>query len=266
MTTARDTMTHHVSKSRKHRTLAKKGSETMFEQAQHGTEGGTRKKASGFWVGMIAGLGMLVGLASAGLAQGSGGSSGPDPWKRLRNWGTPAARARLLRALAAARAKAGRTARPTPQPRTTIRPPTHLRIRTTPTVTPRTPVRLAPAPQPTGRISYGGIYYTDHSANTTMSPTTVRVGGTFRITSSTMRFAGPNTEVRVVLEVQNRRPGSYGVTRLQLRGVRISGNTLIVRGPDHPVWANQSYRVVVVTYTNRRPDSYASPGSLRVNR
>jgi len=235
MTTARDTMTHHVSKSRKHRTLAKKGSETMFEQAQHGTEGGTRKKASGFWVGMIAGLGMLVGLASAGLAQGSGGSSGPDPWKRLRNWGTPAARARLLRALAAARAKAGRTARPTPQPRTTIRPPTHLR-------------------------------YTDHSANTTMAPTTVRVGGTFRITSSTMRFAGPNTEVRVVLEVQNRRPGSYGVTRLQLRGVRISGNTLIVRGPDHPVWANQSYRVVVVTYTNRRPDSYASPGSLRVNR
>jgi hypothetical protein len=128
------------------------------------------------------------------------------------------------------------------------------------------PSRRTTTPQPTRRISYGGIYYTDHSATTTMSPTTVRVGGTFRITSRTMRFSGRNTQVRVVLEVQNRRAGSYGVTRLQLRGVRVSGNTLIVRGPDHPVWANQSYRVVVVTYTNRRPDSYASPGTLRVNR
>ncbi len=123
-----------------------------------------------------------------------------------------------------------------------------------------------PARRPIGRISYGGLNYNDHSANTMMTPSTIRVGGTFRITSTTMRFSGSGTTVRVVLEVQNRRPGSFGVTRLLLRGVRVSGNTLIVRGPDHAVYANQSYRVVVVTYTNRRPDSYTSPGLLRVNR
>jgi len=133
----------------------------------------------------------------------------------------------------------------------------------TPRPTPATPSQ--PAVQPVGRISYGGLFYNNHTPNTTMSPTSIRVRGSFRITSRSMRFSGPNTEVRVALEPLNRQPGSYGVPRLQLRGVRVSGNTLIVQGPDHLIYANQSYRVVVVTYTNRRPDSYASPGILRVN-
>jgi hypothetical protein len=121
------------------------------------------------------------------------------------------------------------------------------------------------ANRPVGTISYGGIYYNDHSANTTMTPGTIAVGGSFQINSCSMSFAGAGKQVRVVLELLNRQPGSFGVTRLQLRGVRVAGtNQLVVRGPDLAVYGRQSYRVVVVTYTNGRPDSYAGPGVLTV--
>ena len=135
---------------------------------------------------------------------------------------------------------------------------------TVPVPPPRRPTGCAS--RPVGVISYGGIYYNDHSANTTMSPGTIPLGGTFRIRSCSMSFAGAGKEVRVALEMLNRQPGSGGVTRLLLRGVSVAsgGSELIVTGPPYPVYGHQSYRVVVVTYTNRRPDSYASPGVLTV--
>jgi hypothetical protein len=119
---------------------------------------------------------------------------------------------------------------------------------------------------PVKPISYGGIYYNDHSANTKVTPSTISVGGSFVINSCSMVFGGPGKQVRVALEVLNRQQGSYGVTRLRLTGVQISGNgrQLVVQGPNHPVYGNQSYRIVVVTYTNLQPDSYASPGYLTV--
>ena len=117
-----------------------------------------------------------------------------------------------------------------------------------------------------GTISYGGIYYNDHSANTRVTPSTINVGGSFVISSCSMLFVGPGKQVRVALEVLNRQPGSYGVTRLRLTGVQVSGNgrQIVVQGPNHPIYGNQSYRLVVVTYTNLRPDSYADLGYLTV--
>jgi hypothetical protein len=115
-------------------------------------------------------------------------------------------------------------------------------------------------------ISYGGIYYNDHSANTSVTPSTINVGGSFVISSCSMQFGGPGKQVRVALEVLNRQPGSSGVTRLGLTGISVSGNgrQIVVQGPNHPIYGKQSYRLVVVTYTNLRPDSYASPGYLTV--
>lgn len=129
-----------------------------------------------------------------------------------------------------------------------------------------TTITLGCANRPVGTISYGGISYNDHSANTSLTPRSIAVGGSFRIDSCSMSFAGAGKQVRVVLEVQNRKPGSFGLTRLQLTGVSVGGGgkTLVVRGPDHSIYGNQSYRVVVVTFTNGRPDSYASPGLLSV--
>jgi hypothetical protein len=147
-----------------------------------------------------------------------------------------------------------------------LMPPAAAQAQITVPVPPlRRPVpSMSCANRPVGVISYGGIYYNDHSANTTMSPASIRVGGSFQINSCSMAF-GPGKDLRVVLEVLNRQPGSFGVTRLRLMGVTLSGsNRLVVRGPDHPVYGHQSYRVVVVTYTNGRPDSYASPGILTV--
>jgi hypothetical protein len=97
-----------------------------------------------------------------------------------------------------------------------------------------------------------------------MSPTTIRPNGTFRINSRSMNFTGSGKVVTVVLEVLNRRRGSWGVTRLRVQIVQRTRNSLLVRGPVYGVYGNQSYRVVVVTITNRRPDSYASPGILKV--
>jgi hypothetical protein len=117
-----------------------------------------------------------------------------------------------------------------------------------------------------GTISYGGINYSDHTANTKVTPSTINVGGSFVISSCSMIFGGPGKQVRVALEVLNRQPGSYGVTRLGLTGIRVSANgrQIVVQGPNHPIYGKQSYRLVVVTYTNQRPDSYASPGYLTV--
>lgn len=144
-----------------------------------------------------------------------------------------------------------------------LKPVVRRPINPTPTRTPRTPRTPTPAVRPVGKISYGGFLYNSHSANTTMSPTTIRAAGSCRIQSSTMRFSGPGTRLEVALELQDRRPGSFGVTRLRVPW-RVSGNTLIVSGPRYAVYANQSYRVTVVTWTNGRPDSHASPGILRV--
>ena len=129
-----------------------------------------------------------------------------------------------------------------------------------------TQVNLGCPDRPVGTISYGGIYYNDHSANTTLSPSTINVGGSFVINSCSMLFGGPGKQVRVALEVLNRQPGSFGVTRLGLRGISVSANgrQMVVQGPNHPIYGKQSYRLVVVTYTNLRPDSYASPGYLTV--
>jgi hypothetical protein len=129
-----------------------------------------------------------------------------------------------------------------------------------------TQVKQACANRPVGTISYGGIYYNDHSANTTVTPNTINVGGSFTISSCSMVFAGPGKQVRVALEVLNRQPGSFGVTRLGLTGISVSANgrQIVVQGPNHPIYGKQSYRLVVVTYTNLRPDSYASPGYLTV--
>ena len=210
-----------------------------------------------FCIRIIAGLGVLLPAVSVARAQ-TGGGSPADRFKRLKAWNTPANRAKLA-AYRAALARARRSTLRTPVRRIRISP-TILRR----TVTPRTPRTLTPARRPVGRISYGGLTYNNHSANTTMTPHTMRVNGTFRITSTSMRFRGSGTRLTVVLEVTNRPRVATGLTRVQLRGVRISGNTLIVRGPSHPYYANQTYRVTVVTWTNGRPDSYASPGLLRL--
>jgi hypothetical protein len=126
---------------------------------------------------------------------------------------------------------------------------------------PATPAPPAPIP----RIAYRGFLFDDHSANTTLAPLTIPVGGTFRVTSSTMPFAGAGKQLAVVLEPLNRIPGSSGVGNLLLRGVTVRGNTLTVQGPNVAVYGRQTYRVIVITYTNGLPDDYASPGLLRVN-
>ncbi len=131
-----------------------------------------------------------------------------------------------------------------------------------PTVTPRTPTR--PRVNPVGRISYGGLLYNDHSSNSRLSPTTIRVGGSFRVTSSTMRFSGPGVRTLVALEDVNRRAGSFGVTRFGLRSFRASGNTITIAGPNLALFRNRDFRVVIVTYVNGRPADYTMPGVLRI--
>lgn len=139
----------------------------------------------------------------------------------------------------------------------------------TPRPTPRATPRPAPRPttprvNPVGRISYGGFVYNDHSSNSRLSPTTIAVGGTFRVTSSTMRFSGAGVRTLVALEDVNRRPGSFGVTRFGLTRFNANGNTITIAGPNLALFKNRDFRVVIVTYVNGRPNSYTMPGVLRV--
>jgi len=130
---------------------------------------------------------------------------------------------------------------------------------------PRVPPNPPTPPGPT-RVSYGGFLYDNHTTPaTTMSPATVPLGGFFQVTSTTMPFAGPGTVLYVILEVQNRQPGSGGVTRLLLTNVVVSGNTLTAQAPDLAIYGHQTYNVVVATWTNNQPNDYANPGMLKVN-
>ena len=97
-----------------------------------------------------------------------------------------------------------------------------------------------------------------------MSPTTIGVNGTFRVTSSTMRFSGPGVRTLVALEDVNRRAGSFGVTRFGLRRFIASGNSITIAGPDLSIFRNRDFRVVIVTYVNGRPMDYTMPGVLRI--
>lgn len=133
-----------------------------------------------------------------------------------------------------------------------------------PTFTPRPTPRTTPRVNRVGRISYGGFLYNDHSSNSRLSPTTIAVGGTFRVTSSTMRFSGAGVRTLVALEDVNRRPGSFGVTRFGLTRFNANGNTITIAGPNLALFKNRDFRVVIVTYVNGRPADHTMPGVLRI--
>lgn len=124
-------------------------------------------------------------------------------------------------------------------------------------------VALVVAPVQAAVISYGGFNYEDQSATTRLLTNRVPVGGVITVQSSTVRFHA-GQQILVALEDVNRRPGSFGVTRLGLRSFRWTGGTLSVRGPDHPAYRG-TYRVVVVTWEGGRPQHYMMPGTVTIN-
>jgi len=132
-----------------------------------------------------------------------------------------------------------------------------------PTVVFNPPARpVTPPPCRVGRISYGGLLYANHSACSNMGPTAIPVSGRFTVRSSTMQFSGRGVRTIVALEEVNRRPGSFGVTRFGLNRFSANGRTLTVNGPGLALFKNRTFRVVVVTYVNRRPSSYTMPGTV----
>ncbi len=125
------------------------------------------------------------------------------------------------------------------------------------------PAPPVPQPKPVTRISYGGFVFDNHSANTTLSPTTINVGGTFRVTSTTMSIPS-NARVFVTLVDVNRVPGSAGVTRFSLQRFSWSGRTLTIAGPDLALFRNRSFYVEISTWENGLPKNYAMPGIIKI--
>jgi hypothetical protein len=119
------------------------------------------------------------------------------------------------------------------------------------------------APALAAQISYGGFLYDDHSASTRIANPNVPLGGTFQVVSTTLRFHS-GQRIFVLLEDVNRIPGSSGVTRFSLTSFRWVGGTLTVRGPDHPIFRNRTFRVVVSTWEYGRPNDIALPGTITV--
>jgi hypothetical protein len=119
---------------------------------------------------------------------------------------------------------------------------------------------LCAAPAAAYPTSYGGFVYDDHTPTTRLSTNSIPVNGSFRVTSTTMRFHGQ--PIFVLLEDVNRIPGSSGVTRFRLPNVRYNSNSLLIAGPDLGIFRNRTFRVVVSTWEGGRPQYIAMPGTI----
>ena len=148
---------------------------------------------------------------------------------------------------------------PKPAPRPVLNRPVTPRPSPRPVVTrPATP---RPNPRPrVGTTVIRGIRYQDHSAGTSLSPSTTSVSGSFSISSSTLNFNTRGT-LKVVLQDVARPGNSFGVTAFQLRNVRRVGNRLIVQGPGLPLFRNRTFHVSVFIYTGSQ-NLHANAGRI----
>ncbi len=123
--------------------------------------------------------------------------------------------------------------------------------------------------QPVGEIYIRGIKYTDHSRNTTLTPTQVGPGGWIHINTSSLMYSGapnsPRYDLRVIIQDTAQPPNSSGgVTAYRLTNVRAQGTSISAQMPNYPVLRNRSYHVTVFLI-GPQPMHYAYAGVVRLN-
>lgn len=146
------------------------------------------------------------------------------------------------------------------QPATIPVPPPVIR----PLPPPPPPPSRPRCPNPLPVVSFAGVHgYRDHTCSTTLSPTSIAPPSSFTITTD-MPLAG-RTLVVYISDV-NRTPGSAGVYRFRLTGVRVSGNRVIVTFPGAPYdhLRNRRWHVEVLADPYLFSRSYAYAGVLQV--
>ncbi|MBL6988834.1 MAG: T9SS type A sorting domain-containing protein [Bacteriovoracaceae bacterium] len=140
--------------------------------------------------------------------------------------------------------------------RLTVSGTVRFSLPTRPTLPNPPPTNPTPAP---GRTIIRGIPYVDHSANTSVTPGSVRLGQFFTITTGSFPWNTPGT-LKVVIQDVTRGNG-YGVTVFQLRNVRRQGNRLTVQAPQAAVFKNRKFHVTVFHYPGTK-NHYASAGTI----
>jgi len=93
----------------------------------------------------------------------------------------------------------------------------------------------------------------------TLSPTTVGLGGYIRISTRCLQYDG---QVVVTLQDVNRPSTGGGVTVFRLTNVTYSGNTVMAQVPTLPMFRNRSFYVAVFVYGPRWKTT--SPGAITI--
>ena len=122
-----------------------------------------------------------------------------------------------------------------------------------------TPSPKPPACGPVPAVYRYGVKYDDYSRYSTLSTTSVRLGGSFQIMTTCLQFDGPI--VVMIEDVNAKRPGGLA-TPIPLPNVKRSGNVVTAQAPLFANYRNRTYRVSL--FVLGQPKKTAEPGLITI--